>query len=286
MKLLVFGEIGQLGQELQLQAGDITLEMRGLEDADFTNPEACAEWVRKTDADAVINAVAYTAVDKAEEDEAVALLVNATTPAALAKAAAERGLPLVHVSTDYVYDGTGTEPWATDAPTGPINAYGRTKLAGDDAVTAAGGAHAIIRTSWVVSAHGNNFIKTMLRLGADRDKLTIIADQIGAPTPARDLAIACLSIAKQLIAAPEKSGIYHFQGAPLASWADFAREIFAQTNLTCEVVDIPTTDYPTPAARPLNSRLDCSTLETVFGIKQPDWTRSLDVILKDLGETA
>ncbi len=286
MKLLVFGEIGQLGQELQLQAGDITLEMRGLEDADFTNPEACAEWIRKTDADAVINAVAYTAVDKAEEDEAVALLVNATTPAALAKAAAERGLPFVHVSTDYVYDGTGTEPWSTDAPTAPINAYGRTKLAGDEAVVAAGGAYAILRTSWVVSAHGNNFIKTMLRLGADRDKLTIIADQIGAPTPARDLALACLSIAKQLMDAPDKSGIYHFQGAPLASWADFAREIFAQAHLTCEVVDIPTTDYPTPAARPLNSRLDCSTLETVFGIAQPDWTRSLAVILKDLGETA
>ena len=254
MKYLVFGEIGQLAQELQMQAGDVTLEVRGLEEADFTNPEACAQWVRETDADAVINAVAYTAVDKAEEEEALALQINATTPALLAQVASERGLPFVHVSTDYVYEGSGEHLWTPDAPTAPINAYGRTKLAGDEAVAAAGGAYAILRTSWVVSAHGHNFIKTMLRLGAERDQLTIIHDQVGAPTPARDLARACLSMAAQLCEDAGKSGIYHMQGAPLASWADFAREIFAQANLSCEVVNIPTTDYPTPAARPLNSR--------------------------------
>ena len=283
MKNLVFGEIGQLAQELQMQAGDVILEVRGLEEADFTDPEACAHWVRETDADAVINAVAYTAVDKAEEEEALALQINATTPALLAQVASERGLPFVHVSTDYVYEGSGEHLWTPDAPTAPINAYGRTKLAGDQAVAAAGGAYAILRTSWVVSAHGHNFIKTMLRLGAERDQLTIIHDQVGAPTPARDLARACLSIAAQLCEDAEKSGIYHMQGAPLGSWAELAREIFAQANLGCEVVNIPTTDYPTPAARPLNSRLDCSTLETVFGITQPDWTQSLTEILKDLG---
>lgn len=286
MKYLVFGETGQLAQELQMQAGDVTLEVRGLEEADFTNPEACAQWVRETDADAVINAVAYTAVDKAEEEEALALQINATTPALLAQVASERGLPFVHVSTDYVYEGSGEHLWTPDAPTAPINAYGRTKLAGDEAVAAAGGAYAILRTSWVVSAHGHNFIKTMLRLGAERDQLTIIHDQVGAPTPARDLARACLSMAAQLCEDTGKSGIYHMQGAPLASWADFAREIFAQANLSCEVANIPTTDYPTPAARPLNSRLDCATLETVFGIAQPDWTQGLAEILKNLGEAS
>ena len=283
MKFLVFGDIGQLGQELQLQAGDITLEVRGLEDADFTNPEACAQWIRDTDADAVINAVAYTAVDKAEEEEALALQINATTPALLARVAADRGLPFVHVSTDYVYEGSGDHRWAPDAATAPINAYGRTKLAGDQAVAAAGGAYAILRTSWVVSAHGQNFVKTMLRLGAERDQLTIIHDQVGAPTPARDLARACLRMAAQLCDDAGKSGIYHMQGAPLASWADFAREIFTQAGLPCEVVNIPTSDYPTPAARPLNSRLDCASLETVFGISQPDWRKGLTEILKDLG---
>ena len=172
MKLLVFGEIGQLGQELQRRAGDVTLEVRGLEEADFTDPATCAGFVERTDADAVINAVAYTAVDRAEEDEEVALMVNATPPAALARAAAARGLPLIQVSTDYVFDGAGDTPFAVDHPTGPLGAYGRTKLAGEEGVIAAGGPHAILRTSWVVSSHGNNFVKTMLRLGAERDRLT------------------------------------------------------------------------------------------------------------------
>ena len=185
-----------------------------------------------------------------------------------------------------MYEGSGEHLWTPDAPTAPINAYGRTKLAGDEAVAAAGGAYAILRTSWVVSAHGHNFIKTMLRLGAERDQLTIIHDQVGAPTPARDLARACLSMAAQHCEDAGKAGIYHMQGAPLASWADFAREIFAQANLSCEVANITATDYPTPAARPLNSRLDCATLETVFGIVQPDWTQGLAEILKDLGEAS
>ncbi|MCG6901358.1 MAG: dTDP-4-dehydrorhamnose reductase [Rhodobacter sp.] len=282
MKILVFGEIGQVGQELQRRAGDATLEVRGLDEANFTRPDICAGFVADTDADAVINAVAYTAVDKAEEDEALALQINGTTPGAIARAAAARGLPLVHISTDYVFDGGGDAPFAVDHPTGPLGAYGRTKLAGEQAVRAAGGIHAIFRTSWVVSAHGNNFVRTMLRLGAERDRLTIVADQVGGPTPAADIADTCLAAARQLIADPAKTGTYHISGGPDVSWADFAREIFAQAGLGCEVVDIPSSDYPTPAVRPLNSRMDNSATETVFGLKRPDWRAGLRDILSDL----
>ena len=283
MKLLVFGEIGQLGQELQRRAGDIDLEVRGLDEANFEDPETCAAFVTATDADAVINAVAYTAVDKAEEDEALALMVNATTPGAIARAAAARGLPLVHISTDYVFDGEGTAPFVPDHPTGPLGAYGRTKLAGEEAVRAAGGTHAILRTSWVVSSHGNNFVKTMLRLGAEREKLTIVADQVGGPTCAAAIADACFSVARQLIDDPSKSGTYHFSGGPDVSWADFAREIFAQSGTDCAVEDIPTTAYPTPAQRPLNSRMDNSATEAAFGIARSDWRAGLTDILSDLG---
>ncbi|MEO1554808.1 MAG: dTDP-4-dehydrorhamnose reductase [Pseudomonadota bacterium] len=282
MKVLVFGETGQVSQELQRRAADVTLDVRGREVADFTDPAACVALVEATDADAVINAVAYTAVDKAEDHEDLALQVNGTTPGAIARAAAARGVPLVHISTDYVFDGAGESPFATDHPTAPLGAYGRTKLAGEEAVRAAGGVHAILRTSWVVSAHGNNFVKTMLRLGESRDQLTIVADQIGGPTCAADIADACLSVARQLIEDPSKSGSYHLSGGPDVSWADFAREIFDQSGLTVDVVDIPSSDYPTPAARPLNSRMDNSTTEATFGISRPDWRAGLRDILAAL----
>lgn len=281
-KILVFGEIGQVGQELQRRAGDVALEVRGLEEADFTNPASCVAFVEATDADAVINAVAYTAVDKAEEQEDLALAINGTTPGAIAQACAARGLPLVHISTDYVFDGSGDQPFATDHPTGPLGAYGRTKLAGEEAVRAAGGTHAIFRTSWVVSAHGNNFIKTMLRLGADRDRLTIVADQIGGPTCAAAIADTCLAAARQLLEDPSKTGTYHLSGGPDVSWADFAREIFRQSGTSCDVADIPSSEYPTPAVRPLNSRMDNSTTEATFGMARSDWREGLRDILTDL----
>ncbi|WP_299868670.1 dTDP-4-dehydrorhamnose reductase [uncultured Roseobacter sp.] len=285
MKLLVFGEIGQLGQELIRRAGDVSLEVRGLEEADFTNPASCVGFIEATDADAVINAVAYTAVDKAEEQEDLALQINGTTPTLMAEAAAARGLPFVQVSTDYVFDGSGDQPFVPDHPTGPLGAYGRTKLAGEEGVIQAGGAYAILRTSWVVSSHGHNFVKTMLRLGKERDALTIVADQIGGPTPAAGLADACIWAAKGLLEDPEgKTGIYHCSGGPDVSWADFAREIFAQAGITCDVTDIPSSDYPTPAVRPLNSRMDCTTLTTVLGVPRPDWRAGLSDILNDLGE--
>lgn len=283
MTVLVFGETGQLGRELARVPGTICL---GRDLADFTDPEAAVRQVEAPGIRAVIVAAAYTAVDRAESEEELATTVNAQTPGAIARACAARGLPLVYVSTDYVFDGSGTRPWHPDDGTGPVNAYGRSKLAGEQAVRAAGGAHVILRTSWVVSAHGSNFVKTMLRLGRERARLTIVADQLGGPTPARAIAAACLEIAGQLADEPGKAGTYHFAGAPDVSWAGFAREIFAQAGIACEVTDIPSTDYPTPARRPLNSRLDCASLEAVFGIRRPDWRQGLAGILRDLGERA
>lgn len=283
MKVLVFGETGQVARELARRAGGTTLEIRSRADADFSNPEACAHWVRKTDADAVINAVAYTAVDKAEEQEDLALMVNGTTPGAIARACAERDLPFVHISTDYVFDGSGQTPFVPDHPTSPLGAYGRSKLKGEEEVRAAGGRYAIFRTSWVVSSHGGNFVKTMLRLGAERDALTIVADQVGGPTCAADIADTCLAAAGQLAANLDKSGIYHLSGGPDVSWADFAREIFRLSDTDCAVTDIPSSDYPTPAKRPLNSRLDHSQTEATFGLPRPDWRAGLKDILRDLG---
>lgn len=292
MKILVFGEIGQLGQELIRRAGDVTLEVRGLDEADFTQPETCVAFVNATDADAVINAVAYTAVDKAEDDEPLAHQINAATPTALARAAADRGLPFVHVSTDYVFDGDGETPFTPDHPPAPKGAYGRTKLDGERGVQAAGGPHAILRTSWVVSAHGHNFIKTMLDLGRKLDALSIVCDQIGGPTPAAALADACLAAARGLLNDPSKTGIYHVAGGPDTSWAGFAREIFAQAGIDCDVGETTTAAYAAKqhaagkiyADRPLNSRMDCTTLETVLGMPRPDWRAGLTDILKDLGE--
>lgn len=284
MSLLVFGKTGQVARELQRRApGAIFL---GRDEADLSDPAACAAAIDKIRPTAVINAAAYTAVDAAESEEPLATRINGDAPGAMARACARLGCPFVHISTDYVFDGYGTTPWPADAPTGPLGAYGRSKLSGEQAVRAAGGVHAILRTSWVVSAHGRNFVKTMLRLGAEREKLTIVADQVGGPTPAGDIAEACLVMAGQLVKDPSKSGTYHFSGAPDVSWADFARAIFARAGLACEVEDIPTSAYPTPAARPANSRLDCSATLSAFGIARPDWRNGLSTIIKDIEDQA
>lgn len=279
MTILVFGKTGQVATELQRRANVRAL---GRNKADLTDPAACAEAILRHRPDAVINAAAYTSVDQAESDEGIATLVNGAAPGAMAGACADLGIPFVHISTDYVFDGSGTAPWSVDAPTGPLGAYGRSKLAGEAAIHAAGGTSVILRTSWVVSAHGRNFVKTMLRLGAERDRLTIVADQVGGPTPAQDIAAACLSIAAQLRADRSKSGTYHFSGAPDVSWADFARNIFHQAGLPCEVVDIPTSAFPTPAKRPSNSRMDCSDTTERFGISRPDWRNALSMIIKEI----
>ncbi|OWY13186.1 dTDP-4-dehydrorhamnose reductase [Thioclava sp. F34-6] len=278
--ILVFGQTGQVAQELQRLAPEAAF--LGRNRVDLRNPDAAAEAIREAKPTAVINAAAYTAVDKAEEEEALAQTVNGDAPAAMAKACRDLGIPLVHISTDYVFDGSGEAPFKPTDPTAPLGAYGRTKLAGEQAIRAAGGTFAILRTSWVFSAHGGNFVKTMLRLSESRDHLTIVADQIGGPTPAKAIAEACLTMAQELQRAPEKSGVYHFSGSPDVSWAGFAREIFARAGRDVTVEDIRTADYPTPAKRPLNSRLDCSDL-AVFGLKRPDWRLGLDEVLTELG---
>jgi len=280
MTILVFGKTGQVARELATYARVTCLD-RGA--ADLNDPRACGAAIRAAAPVAVINAAAYTGVDKAEDQEALATRINADAPGVMAEVCADMGIAFVSISTDYVFDGTGEAPWRPSDPTGPLGAYGRSKLAGELRIGAAGGT--VLRTSWVVSAHGGNFVKTMLRLGRARDHLDIVADQIGGPTCARDIAAACMKMAETLVSEPEKAGTYHFSGAPDVSWADFAREIFAQAAITCEVRDIPSSDYPTPARRPLNSRLECATLETSFGIKRPDWRLGLAAILKDLGET-
>jgi len=278
--LLIFGQTGQVARELQRQMPQATF--LGREQADLSDPGACVAAIHAHRPSAVINAAAWTAVDAAETDEAAATVVNGDAPAAMAVACAELAIPFIHISTDYVFDGAGTLPFAPDQPTAPLGAYGRSKLAGEAGVRAAGGIHAILRTSWVFSAHGNNFAKTMLRLGRQRDRLTVVADQIGGPTPAGAIATACLIMARALGQNPDKSGTYHFAGAPDVSWADFARAIMKRAGLPCTIADIPSTDYPTPARRPANSRLDCSLTAQTFGITRPDWEAALDDILKEL----
>ena len=279
MITLVFGSTGQVATELSKFEG---VKCLGRDQADLQDPEACADVIRQEMPISVINAAAYTAVDKAEEEEALAQQVNGVAPGAMARACAETGIPFVHISTDYVFEGSGTSAWRTKDPVSPQNAYGRTKLAGEQAVLAAGGTAAILRTSWVFSAHGANFLKTMLRLSESRDALTVVADQIGGPTPAADIAKACLSMTNVLRRSADAAGVYHFSGAPDVSWADFARHIFDIAGRNTVVTDIPTTDFPTPATRPLNSRLDCSETERAFGIARPDWRAATEKIVQEL----
>ncbi len=281
MTLLVFGRTGQVATELRAQ-GDV--EALGRDRADLTDAAVCARAIRSMKPRAVINAAAYTAVDRAEEEEALATAINAAAPAAMAGACAELAIPLVHISTDYVFAGTGTRAWTPQDTPVPQNAYGRSKLAGEEVIRQSGCTHAILRTSWVFSAHGSNFVKTMLRLGGERDSLRVVADQIGGPTPASAIASACLHVADALQADPSKAGTYHFSGAPETSWAGFARAIMRQAGLACRIDDITTAEYPTPAERPLNSRLDCSALDA-FGLRQPDWQAALETVIEDLKGT-
>ena len=277
--ILVFGKTGQVATELQSHKDVIAI---GRDQADLSVPATCTEAIRRYKPRAVINAAAYTAVDKAESEEHLANTINGDAPGAMASACADLNIPLVHISTDYVFDGSGTTPWSvTDTPN-PKNTYGRSKLKGEQAIKASGSAYAILRTSWVISAHGNNFVKTMRRLSKTRDRITVVDDQIGGPTCARDIAQTCLSIAEQLIQDQRKSGIYHYSGQPNVSWCQFANAIFEQMDCKTIASPIPTTEYPTPASRPLNSRLDCEATLATFGIARPYWQDGLEEILRDL----
>ncbi|MDI3337071.1 dTDP-4-dehydrorhamnose reductase [Defluviimonas aestuarii] len=285
MKALIFGTSGQLGIELARRAPEgVTVAALGRDRADLSDPAACAAAIEAADADMIINAAAYTAVDQAESDRDTAFLVNAEAPGAMARAAATRGLPFLHVSTDYVFDGSGTRPWAENDPVAPLGVYGESKLAGERAVAAAGGGHVILRTAWVFSAHGKNFVKTMLRVGAGRDELSVVDDQRGGPTAASDIANALWTITAAFQNGKGQSGIFHFAGTPSVSWADFAEAVFARASLPNkpQIKRIPTSDYPTPAKRPANSTLDCSRIRAVYGIEQPDWRKSLADVIGEL----
>jgi dTDP-4-dehydrorhamnose reductase len=277
--ILVFGKTGQVATELQRLGGVMAL---GRDDVDLSDPAACAAMILEHTPSSVINAAAYTAVDRAEEEELLATDINGEAPTVMAETCAKMNIPLVHISTDYVLDGSGEAPRTPNEQTAPQNAYGRSKLVGENGIRNSGAVHAILRSSWVVSAHGENFVKTMLRLAETRDSLKVVADQIGGPTPARDIAAACLHMAAQLVEEPAKSGTYHLSGTPDVSWAGFASEIFSQADRSIDIIPISTVDYPTPAKRPLNSRMDCLSTEQVFGIARPNWQVGLKDILKDL----
>lgn len=280
MKVLVFGQTGQVAQALARSVPEgVTARFLARDMADLMHPMSCANAVQNCDL--VINAAAWTAVDLAETQEADAHIINAASPNAIARACAALGVPMIHMSTDYVFDGAGDTPFSPDHPTAPLGAYGRSKLAGEMALRGSGARHVILRTSWVFSAHGSNFLRTMLRLGGARESINVVADQIGGPTPASAIAKAIWQISAALIKG-HSGGTYHFAGTPDVSWADFARAIMQAANLPCTIADIPTSAYPTPARRPANSRLDCSTLLHDFAIARPDWRAPLPALIKEI----
>ena len=279
MKILLFGKTGQVAKELCNRPNVTAI---GRDKADFTEPQKIIEIVKSTDADIIINAVAYTSVDLAEEEFELANIINGTTVKELAKVSASRNIPFLHISTDYVFKGGGNLNWKTSDQTNPQNSYGKSKLIGESGILEAGGPHVILRTSWVFSSHGNNFVKTMLRLASNNNELSIVKDQIGGPTCAKDIADALWKIASDFYAGNGITGIYHFSGKPNSSWANFASEIFFQTHQDIKIKQILTKDFLTKAKRPLNSRLDCSSLRIDYGIKQPEWKKSLTNVLADL----
>ena len=291
--VLVTGATGQLGSELRRFAWPEGWRIVALDQAelDLADPDAIAATVAAGHAGerwaAIINGAAYTAVDKAESDVVTTWAVNALAPAAFGAACAQHGIPLVQVSTDYVFSGDKQGAWGADDPVGPLGVYGASKLGGELAVRTSGARHAIVRTAWVVSAHGSNFVKTMLRVGASNERLRVVDDQRGSPTSATDLAAALATIAMRLAdddGAP--TGIFHFSNAGETNWAAFATEIFRQSALRGgpqAVVDpIPTSDYPTPARRPANSLLDHDAIRTAYGITPRPWPDALGDILDDL----
>ena len=279
MKILLFGKSGQVAKELCDRPNVTAI---GRDKADFTEPQKIIEIVKSTDADIIINAVAYTSVDLAEEEFELANIINGTTVKELAKVSASRNIPFLHISTDYVFKGDGNLNWKTTDQTNPQNSYGKSKLIGESGILEAGGPHVILRTSWVFSSHGNNFVKTMLRLASNNNELSIVKDQIGGPTCAKDIANALWKIASDFYAGNGITGIYHFSGKPNSSWANFASEIFSQSQQDIKIKQILTKDFLTKAKRPLNSRLDCSSLRIDYGIKQPEWKKSLTNVLANL----
>ncbi len=285
LRVLLFGHDGQLGTALRRTAPS------GLEwvapdwrEADFTDPEGLRGWFRERP-DVVVNAAAYTDVDRAEDEEDVARLVNAEAPRVLAEEAARCGAALVHVSTDYVFPGEGDRPLREDDPTGPLGAYGRTKLAGERAVLESDARAVVLRTSWLYSPHGRNFVKTMLAAGRERPELAVVADQWGCPTAADDLARAVWTVVARGL---EPAGLFHFAGAGATTWHAFAEAVFEEARRLGHVLavervrPIATEEWPTPARRPRWSVLDCSRIREAHGIEPPPWRDSLRRVVGEL----
>src|SRR5262245_32509814 len=288
MRILLFGSSGQVGTEfLSLAASedvDVVAPVQGT--VDLTDGEAVAGVIAEGSWSAVVNAAAYTDVDRAENEEGTALAVNGKAPAQLAIETGRLGIPLIHISTDYVFDGRKGAPYVEHDVPAPLNAYGRSKLAGERGVAAGNPRHVILRTSWVYSPYGRNFVRTILRLAGERDRLTIVADQLGCPTAARDVAQACLTIAVRCAAnlARGRYGLYHFAGAGEATWFEFANTIVQLAHLPrdVEVVAIRTSEYPTPATRPADTRLNCAAIVRDFGIELRPWQEALEETLSRL----
>ncbi len=286
--ILIFGAGGQLGLELQRNAAESALPFKALSrgDVDIADAEAVSAALSDSRPTLVVNAAAYTKVDLAEKEAEAARLANEVGPGVIAAACAATQTPLIHISTDYVFDGAKPSPYIESDPIAPLGVYGRTKAAGEAAVRKATARHIILRTSWVYGEYGGNFLKTMLRLAKERDELRVVADQFGCPTSTRDIADAILRIAPKAAADSALYGTYHFAGAGSTSWHGFASRIMdAQAPITSrrpKVAAITTADYPTPARRPANSMLDCSLFEQTFGFGARRWEEETDIITKRL----
>ncbi|EER61685.1 dTDP-4-dehydrorhamnose reductase [Acidovorax delafieldii 2AN] len=295
MNILLLGKGGQVGWELQRSLSVLGTVTALDHDStghcgDFANPAGLADTVRALRPDVIVNAAAHTAVDKAESEPEFARTLNATTPGVLAEEAARLGAWLVHYSTDYVFDGSGTRPWVeTDTPA-PLSVYGRTKLEGEQRIQQSGAKHLILRTSWVYAARGGNFAKTMLRLAQERDRLTVIDDQWGAPTGADLLADVTAHALRHLQQHPEAGGLYHCVAGGETNWHLYAKYVLAQAQQAqpaikikaTEVAPVPTSAFPTPAQRPHNSRLDTTQLQTIFGLQLPHWQTGVERMLQEV----
>jgi len=296
MKILLLGKNGQVGWELQRALGllgeviALDFDSPGPLKADFSNPESLAATVRAVAPQLIVNAAAHTAVDQAESEPDFARALNATSPAVLAREAASLGAWLMHYSTDYVFDGSGSTPWVEDSPTGPLSVYGATKLEGEQAIRASGCRHLIFRTSWVYAARGANFAKTMLRLAKERDKLTVIDDQIGSPTGADLLADLTAHALRAAIANPALAGTYHAVATGETSWHGYARHVIEFARAAGQpikvapenVVAVPTSAFPTPAKRPGNSRMNTDKLRDTFGFALPNWQAGVERMLTEV----
>ena len=296
MKILLLGKNGQVGWELQRSLAPLgevialDFDSTGPLKANFADPESLAATVRAVAPHLIVNAAAHTAVDKAESEPEFARALNATSPSVLAREAAALGAWLVHYSTDYVFNGSGTTPWREDSATGPLSVYGATKLEGEQAILASGCQHLIFRTSWVYAARGGNFAKTMLKLAKERDKLTVIDDQIGSPTGADLLADITAHAVRMAIAKPELAGVYHAVAQGETSWYGYARHVIENARAAGQpirvtpdaVLPVPTSAFPTPAARPNNSRMNTHKLRDTFGLTLPAWQAGVERMLSEV----